>query len=340
MSKVVTFGEIMLRLSPYGFLRFTQTDKLQYTFGGAEANVAVALAHLGVDVSYITKLPKNDIANAAINDLRRYGVDTSKIVTGGDRVGIYYLEKGASQRASKVIYDRAYSSISQANIGDFDWDKIFEDTKWFHLTGITPALKGNLPQICLEACKKAKEKNITISCDINFRKKLWTSEEANEIMSSIMPYVDICFANEEDAETVFGIKASNTNIINGELSLEGYKEVANELTKRFNFKAVAITLRSSISASDNKWSAMLYHDNNYYFSKEYFIRIIERVGGGDSFAAGLIYSMMNNMQVQDCLEFATAASCLKHSIEGDFNRVNVDEIMTLMKGDGSGRVQR
>ncbi len=340
MGKIVTFGEIMLRLAPEGYHRFFQNDSMEATFGGGEANVAVSLANFGLDAIFVSKLPKHDIGQAAVNSLRYFGVDTSKIVRGGERVGIYYIEKGASQRPSKVIYDRAYSAISKAEKIDFDWDSIFDGVTWFHFTGITPALGQNVADICLEACKKAKEKSITISCDLNFRKNLWTSEQACKTMSLLMPFVDVCIANEEDAEKVFGIKAADTDISGGKLSHEGYKTVAKELTNRFGFKYVAITLRGSISANDNNWAAMLYDGSECYFSKNYAIHIVDRVGGGDSFGAGLIYGLATNMNAKECLEFAVAASCLKHSIQADFNRVSVDEVKALMGGDGSGRVQR
>lgn len=338
--KVITFGEIMLRLAPNGYYRFGQTNQLEATFGGCGANVAVSLANYNVDAAHVTKLPKHDIGQSALNDLRRYGVDTSYIARGGQRLGIYYLEKGASQRASQVIYDRKDSSFALAEKTDFNWSEIFKDASWFHFSGITPALGDNLAEISLEACQEAKRLGLTISCDLNFRKKLWTSDKANEVMSKIMPYVDVCIANEEDAEKVFGIKSSKTDITKGELDNEGYIEVAKKLTDKFDFKAVAITLRKSFSASDNAWSAMLYKDNEAFFSKEYQLRIVDRVGGGDSFAAGLIYGLSKLETSQQAIEFAVAASCLKHSIEGDFNRVKLDEVLTLMQGDGSGRVQR
>ena len=340
MSKVVTFGELMLRLAPEGYLRFTQADKFGATFGGGEANVAVSLAHFGVDAAFVTKLPNNDIGQAAVNSLRRFGVDINKIKRGGNRVGIYYLEKGASQRASKVIYDRAGSSIAMASTDDFDWDNIFDGADWFHFTGITPALGGNLPEICKKACQVAKSKNITVSCDLNYRKNLWPRETAKEVMGGLMQYVDVCIANEEDAGDVFGIKAEATDITGGKLSHDGYKSVASQLKEKFGFKKVAITLRGSISASDNNWAGMLYDGENYYFSKDYAVHIVDRVGGGDSFGAGLIYSTLAGKSPQDALEFAVAASCLKHTIEGDFNLAAADEVEKLCGGDGSGRVQR
>ncbi len=338
--KAVTFGEIMLRLAPVGYLRFVQTEKYEATYGGGEANVAVSLANYGIDASFVTKLPDNDIGQAAINSLRKFGVDTSKIVRGGDRVGIYFCEKGASQRASKVVYDRAGSSIAKAASEDFNWDEIFEGVDWFHFTGITPALGPNVADICLEACKAAKAHGAKISCDLNYRKKLWTKKQAGETMAKLMPYVDVCIANEEDAADVFGISAANTDVTTGKVNHGGYKDVAKQLADRFGFEKVAITLRSSISANDNDWAAMLYDKKDYYFSKTYHMHIVDRVGGGDSFGGGLIYSQLNGFTPQESIEFAVAASCLKHSIEGDFNMVSVDEVLKLATGDGSGRVQR
>ena len=339
--KAVTFGELMLRLAPEGYLRFVQADKFTVTFGGGEANVAVSLANYGVDAAFVSKLPNNDIGQAAVNSLRRFGVDTSKIVRGGDRIGIYFLEKGASQRPSKVIYDRAASAIALAKKEDFDWDKIFEGVNWFHFTGISPALSDSAAEITLDAVKAAKAKGITVSCDLNYRKKLWSKAKAKEVMTSLMPYVDVLIANEEDSADVFGIKADDTDISKGALNKEGYKSVAKKLVDAFGFKYVAITLRGSISANDNKWSAMLYNGKDYFFSKEYMIHIVDRVGGGDSFGGGLIYGMLNFKEnSQKVIEFAVGASCLKHSIEGDYNMVSVDEVLKLIEGDGSGRVQR
>lgn len=340
MKKVVTFGEIMLRLAPEGYLRFSQADKYGATYGGGEANVAVSLANYGLDAAFVTKLPKHEIGQAGVNALRKYGVDTSKIVRGGDRVGIYFLEKGASQRPSKVVYDRANSAISQAKREDFNWNDILDGVEFFHFTGITPALGGEVPAICEDALKVCKEKGIMVSCDLNYRKNLWTKAEAKTTMSKLMPYVDVCIANEEDAADVFDIHATNTDISSGKLNHDGYKEVARKLTETFGFKKVAITLRGSISANDNNWAAMLYDGNDFYFSKKYLVHIVDRVGGGDSFGCGLIYAILNNFSMQEMIEFAVAASCLKHSIEGDFNMVSVDEVLKLAKGDGSGRVQR
>ena len=340
MGKIVCFGEIMLRLAPPSTTRFVQASSFNVVYGGGEANVAVSLANYGKNASFVTKLPKHDLGQAAVNDLRKFGVDTNQIVRGGERIGIYFLEKGASQRPSKVIYDRANAAIAEASPDEFDWDAIFDGATWFHFTGITPAISKNGAALALAACKAAKEKGITISCDLNYRKNLWTTDEANETMSKIVPYVDVCIANEEDADKVFGIKATGSNVDHGVVDHEAYKEVAAKLMERFNFTHVAITLRESFSADNNDWAGMLYDGKNYSFSKKYPIHIVDRVGGGDSFAGGLIYAMSENYSLQDAIEFAVAASCLKHSIEGDFNHVSVAEVQALMKGDGSGRVLR
>ncbi|MDR0487153.1 MAG: sugar kinase [Treponema sp.] len=340
MKKVITFGEIMLRLAPEGYYRFVQTVSYGATYGGGEANVAFSLAGLGADCAYVTKLPKHEIGQGAVNKLREFGVDTSLIVRGGNRVGIYFLEKGASQRPSKVIYDRAHSAIAEAADADFNWDTIFQDVSWFHFTGITPALSDSAAAISLAACKAAHSKGITVSCDLNYRQNLWSREKAGEVMGKLMEFVDVCVANEEDAADVFGIRAAGSDVTSGKISHEGYKEVASALVKRFGFKQVAITLRESVSANDNNWAAMLCVGNDFYFSKKYAVHIVDRVGGGDSFNAGLIYGNLQGMTPQDSLEFAVAASCLKHSIEGDFNLVSVDEVKKLVGGNASGRVQR
>ena len=339
-KKVVTFGEIMLRLAPEGYYRFVQAESYGATFGGGEANVAVSLANYGFDAAFVTKLPKHEIGQAAVNSLRRYGVDTSSICRGGDRVGIYYLEKGASQRPSKVIYDRAGSAIASAAREDFDWNKIFDGVSWFHFTGITPALNDEVAAICLDACKAAKEAGVKISCDLNYRNKLWSKEKAGKVMAELCQYVDVCIANEEDASDVFGIKAANTDVTTGTVNREGYKDVAKQLADRFGFEKVAITLRESLSANDNLWSGMLYDGTEYFFSKKYKMHIVDRVGGGDSFGGGLICAALNGSDSQATIEFAVAASCLKHSIEGDFNQVSMDEVLKLAGGDASGRVQR
>ena len=292
MKRIITFGEIMLRLNPEGANRFVQADKFEASYAGGEANVAVSLANYGMDAAYVTKVPAHAIGQCAVNALRHFGVDTKYMVRGGDRLGAYYVEKGASQRPSKVIYDRAYSAISLAEPSDFDWDAIFEGADWFHWTGITPALGGNLPQICLEACKAAKARGVTISCDLNYRNKLWSREKAGEVMSQLVPYVDVLIANEEDAKDVFGIEAANTDINSGKLDHNGYISVAEQIVERFGCSTVAITLRSSISADDNDWAAMLYQGGKAYFSPSYRIHIVDRVGGGDSFGGGLIYSQL------------------------------------------------
>ena len=336
-KKVITFGEIMLRLAPEGYYRFVQADTFGATYGGGEANVAVSLANYGFDAKFVTKLPAHEIGQAAVNSLRKYGVDTSYITRGGDRVGIYFLEKGASQRPSKVIYDRAGSSIATATKEDFNWKEIFDGAEWFHFTGITPALNDEVAAICLEACKAAKENGVTISCDLNYRNKLWSKEKAGEVMGELCKYVDVCIANEEDAADVFGIHAANTDVTTGTVNHEGYKDVAKQLADRFGFSKVAITLRESISANDNNWSAMLYDGNDYFFSKKYKMHIVDRVGGGDSFGGGLIAASLNGFDSQATIEFAVAASCLKHSIEGDMNLVSMDEVLKLAGGDGSGQ---
>ena len=340
MKRVVTFGEIMLRLAPEGYYRFVQAEKYGATFGGGEANVSVSLANFGVDSVFVSKVPKHEIGQACVNSLRRFGVDTDEILRGGDRLGIYYLEKGASQRPSKVIYDRAGSAISQATKDEFDWDDILEGADWFHFTGITPALGSNVAEICLEAVKAARAKGITVSCDLNYRNKLWSKEKAGEVMGELCKYVDVCIANEQDADDVFGIKARNTDVTSGKVDHEGYKDVAKQLAERFGFKKVAITLRGSISANDNNWAGMLYDGNEFCFSRTYPVHIVDRVGGGDSFGGGLIYACLEGYSSQDTIEFAVAASCLKHSIEGDYNMVTVDEVKKLAGGDASGRVQR
>jgi 2-dehydro-3-deoxygluconokinase len=340
--KVLSFGEILLRLASPGYTRLFQDNSLSTSFCGGEANVAVSLSIFGLNSAYVTKLPENEVGQAAINSMRYFGVDTSKIVRGEGRMGLYYLEKGASQRASKVIYDRAYSAIAMASSDDFDWDNIFDGIDWFHWTGINPALSKSMANICLEACKAAKKRGITISCDLNYRKKLWSTDEAQSVMHELMPYVDVCIANEEDAESVFGIKAPNNDIESGKLNRDGYIYVAKEISKQYGCSYIAITLRESYSATNNGWGGMIYDTKNHKtdFSKEYNIHIVDRVGSGDSFTAGIIYGFVTGMTAADTVEFAAAASCLKHSIEGDYNRVSVQEVMSLATGNGNGRVVR
>ena len=340
--KVLSFGEILLRLASPGYTKLFQKDSLDATFCGGEANVAVSLAILGQESSFITKVPNNDVGRAAINSMRYFGVNTSKVIYGGGRLGTYYLEKGASQRPSKVIYDRAYSSIALAEPEEFDWDVILDGVEWFHWTGINPALSQNVADICRQACVIAKKKGITVSCDLNYRGNLWSSAEAQETMTKLMPYVDVCVANEEDAEKVLGIKAADTDVENGKLDRNGYKDVALQICGKSGCKYVAITLRQSYSASRNGWSGMLYDatKGETYFSKTYDIQVVDRVGGGDSFTAGLIYALSNGLENEYAINFAVAASCLKHTMEGDYNRSTVLDIEKLISSGGNGRVQR
>lgn len=339
-KKFVGFGEMMLRLAPDGYLRFAQADHFNLNYSGAEGNMAIALSYMGVPSALVTKLPDNDIGRCAKRMLSKFEVDTSHIAWGGERLGVYYLERGASQRPSKVIYDRKHSSIAESSPEDYDWDAIFQDAGWFHFTGITAALSENTQKICAQACMAAKRHGVKVSCDLNYRKNLWSSEQAQAVMKPMMQYVDVCIANEEDSEKVLGIKADNTDITAGKLNLDGYSSLAKKLTETYGFEMVGITLRESISASVNNWSAMLHTGGATYFSKKYTMQIVDRVGGGDSFASGLIYACLHDFAPQDAVEFAAGASCLKHSIEFDFNLSTVDEVMNLVNGDGSGRVQR
>ena len=332
----------MMRLNPEGFRRFVQADRFEASYAGGEANVAVSLSNYGQDASFVTKLPSNPLGEAARNAVRQFGVDTSSIVWGGPRLGIYFVEKGASQRPSKVVYDRAASSIALAKRGDFDWAKILKGAKWFHFTGITPALGGELPEICLDALKVCKAKKITVSCDLNYRGKLWTKEAAGKCMAKLVPFVDVLIANEADAADVFGIKAKGSDVESGRLDKAGYVSVAEQLVGRFGAKKVAITLRTSISASRNLWAGMIYDakTKKACFSAEHDILIVDRVGGGDSFGGGLIHALATGKGQQAAIDFAVAASCLKHSIEHDFNLVSVAEVESLAAGNASGRVQR
>jgi 2-dehydro-3-deoxygluconokinase len=341
-KKIITFGEVMLRLKSLGHERFFQSPQLEATFGGGEANVAVSLANFGMKASFVTVLPDNDIANSCLRELRGLGVDISFIQKGKGRMGVYFLEVGANQRASKVVYDRKYSAISLAKPGTIDWDKVFNGSDWFHITGITPALSQSSADLSMEAVKKASEKGITVSCDFNYRKKLWKyGKSAIEVMNELVKYVDIGIANEEDCQKSLGISL-DSNVESGELDVDKYKELSKKVLKAFpKLKIMAITLRESKSADHNGWSACLNDGKNFYLSKKYDIKdIVDRVGGGDSFSAGLIYGLNNYENKEDALNFAVAASCLKHSINGDYNRVYVDEVEKLMSGDASGRVQR
>ena len=343
MAKIVTLGEIMLRLSPEGNDRFIQSESLRIIPGGGEANVAVSLANYGHDAYFVSKLPKHEIGQIAVNGLRRYGVNTEFIARGGDRVGLYYAETGASMRPSKVIYDRAHSAIAEADPSDFDFDKIMEGAQWFHWSGITPAISDKAAELTKLACEAAKRHGVTVSVDLNFRKKLWSSEKAQKVMTNLMQYVDVCIGNEEDAEKVLGFKPGNTDVTSGELELAGYVDIFNQMADKFGFKYIISSLRESHSASNNDWSACIMdgQTREFYHSRKYHIApIVDRVGGGDSFAGGLICGLADGKDMKAALEFAVAASALKHTIPGDFNLVTRAEVETLAGGDGSGRVQR
>jgi 2-dehydro-3-deoxygluconokinase len=342
-KKVVTFGEIMMRLTPPGMLRLTQTTSFDVTFGGGEANVAASLAHYGVPVDFVTRLPANDLGDACLQFLRGHGIGTDKIVRGGERLGIYFLEMGAAQRGSKVVYDRAYSSIATIEPGMIDWRAVFADADWFHWTGITPAIAAGTAAVCLEAVQTAREMGLTVSCDLNYRKKLWRwGKKAGEVMAELVSLCDVAVGNEEDAAQVFGIHAPDTDVIAGKVEADKYRSVCEQLNERFpSLKTIAITLRGSLSASHNTWSGVLWDNGRFYIGTTYDItHIVDRVGGGDAFVGGLIYGLRTYDDRQRALEFAIAASCLKHSIYGDFNLVTVDEVEKLMAGDASGRVSR
>jgi len=342
-QKVVTFGEIMLRLATPGYLRFHQTDVLEATFGGGEANVAVSLANYGIPVAFVTRLPKNDFGDAAVKTLKKYNIDTSKIVFGGDRIGIYFLESGAVSRGSKVIYDRAHSALAEINLKDIRWDEILKDATWFHWTGITPAISQGAADTCQEAIQTASNLGLTVSCDLNYRKNLWKyGKDAGDVMPELVNGVDIILGNEEDAEKVFGIKAAATDVTKGILKVDAYQEVAEKLMKKFpRAKKVIITLRGSINANHNTWSGVLWNGKKLLKAPTYDItHIVDRVGGGDAFMGGLIFGLLNYRDDQQALNFAAAASCLKHTIKGDFNLVSIGEVEKLMMGDASGRVSR
>ncbi|GAA4311336.1 sugar kinase [Compostibacter hankyongensis] len=339
-QKVVTLGEVMLRLSTPGFERFVQADSFDVTYGGGEANVAVALCNYGLQGTFVTKVPSNALGQAAINHLRRYGVDTQHIARGGKRLGIYFLETGASMRASQVIYDRADAAVAEAEAGEFDFDRILDGASWFHTTGITPALSDKAAELTEAALKAARAKGVTTSIDLNFRKKLWTKEKAREVMTRLCEYVDVCIGNEEDAEMSLGFKSKDTDVTKGQLNLDGYKDVFRQMKERFGFKYIASTLRESHSASDNGWSALAFDGNDFHHTRQYEVRIVDRVGSGDSFASGFIYGLVTGMKMQDAAEFGVAASALKHTIPGDLNHATLTEVSALMKGDASGRVQR
>lgn len=330
----------MLRLSTPGFERFVQSDSFDVTYGGGEANVAAAVTNYGLNGVFVSKVPDNAIGQSAINHLRRYGVDTQFVARGGKRLGIYFLETGASARASQVIYDRADAAIAEVDASEFDWDAILEGADWFHTTGITPALSDRAAALTLDALKAAKAKGITTSIDLNYRKKLWSKEKAQKVMTELCQYVDVCIGNEEDAETTLGFKSAGTDITKGELNLEGYRSVFQQMKDKFNFKYIASTLRESHSASDNGWSALVYDGTEFYHTKQYEVRIVDRVGSGDSFASGFIFGLVTGLPMGEAAEFGVAASALKHTIPGDLNHATLSEVSTLMKGDASGRVQR
>ncbi|MBN1887406.1 MAG: sugar kinase [Thermoflexales bacterium] len=341
--KIVTFGEVMLRLSPPGFLRFGQARSFDAIYGGGESNVAVSLAHFGLPVDHVTRLPANELGDACIQFLRQYGVGVDKIVRGGERLGIYFLEMGAAQRGSKVVYDRAGSAIATIQPGMIDWKSVFSGADWFHWTGITPAISEGTAAVCLEAAQTAHEMGLTVSCDLNYRKNLWKwGKKAGEVMPELVRSCDVAIGNEEDAEKVFGIKAQEADVTGGKVEAESYVTVCEALAERLpNLKTIAITLRGSVSASHNTWSAILWQAGRIYTAPRYDITpIVDRVGGGDSFGAGLIYGLHTYQDIQQALNFAVAASCLKHSITGDFNLVSVAEVEKLMAGDASGRVSR
>lgn len=340
--KVVSFGEIMLRLSPDGYYKLFQKPELNTSFCGAEANVAVALSNFGDEAEFVTALPDNDIGRAACRELMRYGVKTDNIVYTGDRLGIFFAEKGASQRPSKVIYDRKNSAIALAEPSSFDWEKIFDGADWFHITGITPALSDSLAKISVDAVKAAKKAGLTVSCDINYRSKLWSAQKARPVMTEIMKYVDVCIGNEEDAEIVFGIKAGTTDVTKGQLDTDGYKKSLQTVAETFGCKIVAYSQRKSYSASDNGWSGIICDDEKkqVYTSAQYDIRITDRIGGGDAFASGLIYALHNNISPANAIETAAAAGCLDQTLEGDFCLFGINDVIDLAGGNSSGRVKR
>lgn len=337
---VIGFGDFMVRLSPPGYERFFQASSFDINYTGAEANVCVALAHMGMDTEFITRLPDNDISRAGIGELRRHGVGTGRILFGGDRIGVFYLEKGASQRPSRIVYDRKNTAVADSVPAYYDWKELLRGGDWFHLTGITPALSSTIPQVCIDACRTAHELGMTVSMDLNYRKNLWTTEQAKAVITQILPYVDVLLANEEDAEKVLGIRARNSDVMKGQLDNEGYADVAAQIEREYGIHTVAISMRRSISASDNDWGAMLYCGGKAYFSGRYMIHLVDRVGGGDSFAGGLIYALCRGFDPQHSVEFAAAASCLKQTVEMDFSLSTAEEVEKLVGGNASGRVER
>jgi len=340
MAKIVTFGELMLRLAPYNYERLVQAGNFQATYGGGEANVSVSLSNFGNEAWFASILPQNSLGDAAENTLRRFGVKTDYLKRSGNRLGIYFLEHGASIRPSKVIYDRTDSAIANIKSGDINWTEVFKGKDWFHFTGITPALAPNVAEVTLEALEAAKAAGVKVSCDLNYRNKLWTKAEAKETMTKLIKYVDVIIANEEDASDVFGINADTTDVHSGKLDIDHYKSTAQQLMNLSGCDKVAITLRESLSASDNNWSALLYDGKKVYLSKKYPIHLVDRVGGGDSFGSGLIHATLQGWDTQKCLEFAVAASGMKQTIPGDLNLIKEDEVMNLVDGDASGRIKR
>jgi len=339
-KKAVFFGELLMRLGTKRYERLVQAREFEVGYTGAEANAAVSLANYGMDAYVVSVVPDTEIGQACINYLRQFGVNTDFVLRGGKRLGTFYLETGASQRPSKVIYDRAASSITELKPGTVDWEKVFAGKHWFHWSGTAPALSDSMAATTKEACVAAKRCGLTVSCDLNYRRKLWTPEKAQQVMTDLMQHVDVLVGNEEDSSVVLGVAAQGVDVAKGQLDAERYKEVAAELHRRFEFKYVATTLRESLSASENGWSCLLSDGQQCYLSRQYRIWIVDRVGGGDSFSGAMIYGLLSGMSSQDTVEFAAAASCLKHSIHGDLNQVSREEVMTLVKGSGSGRIQR
>lgn len=340
-KNVVLFGELMMRLSTKRHERLVQAREFDVIYSGAEANLGVALTHFGVPCHMVSSVPDNAVGQACLNYMRQFGLNLDQVKTNGYRLGIYYVETGAAQRPSTFLYNRQGSSITELKQADFDWDQIFDGKHWFHVTGITPALADSVAQITKDACATAKEKGLTVSCDLNFRRKLWSKEKARQVMTSLMEYVDVLFTNEEEAATVFGIEARGSDVHAGKISRQGYEDVALQLYERFHLQHVSISLRESLSATANDWSGMLYDGKRFYTSRKYHIDyIVDRIGGGDAYSSGIIYGLLTGQDLQETVEFAAAAGCLKHSIHGDFNLVSFEEVLALMGGDGSGRVQR
>ena len=339
-KKYVGFGELLLHLKTPGFQRIVQAGEFEIYYTGAETNVAVSLANYGIDAAVVSKVPDSNLGQACINYIRQFGVDTSSILRGGSRLGVFYTEAGASQRASDLIYDRANSAFTEIQPGEINWDEVFKGKDWFHFSGTAPALAPQLPQVMTDACRTAQKMGVMVSCDLNYRKKLWTPEQAQAVMTNLMQDVDVLICNEEDAQKSLGVRSKDIDVTSGSLDPERYKDLARQLKEKFGFKYIAFTLRESLNASFNNWSAMLFDGSDFYISKKYEMFIVDRVGGGDSFSAGLIYSLLSGFPPQKAIEFASGASCLKHAVLGDFNHVSVAEVERLISGDASGRIQR